>query len=882
MSAPTAPSQRTTILRSAYAAPAYLVDSTDLRVEIGAEHVAVHAELAMRRNPAGGGGPLTLDGAGLDTRAVALDGRVLGNGEYRIEAERLTIDRVPEGPFRLATTVAIDPRRNTALSGLYRSGDMLCTQCEAEGFRRITWYPDRPDVMARFRVVIDADRNRYPVLLSNGNLVATEDLGGGRHRAVWEDPFPKPSYLFALVAGDLADVEGAFATRSGRQVALRFWVEHGNADQVGHALESLRKAMAWDEAVFGLEYDLDVYNIVAVSHFNMGAMENKSLNIFNSKYVLAKPETATDGDFLGIESVIAHEYFHNWTGNRVTCRDWFQLTLKEGLTVFRDQEFSSDMNSRAVTRIEEVRALRAGQFPEDNGPMAHPIRPESYEEINNFYTATVYQKGAEVIRMIHTLIGAEAFRKGMDLYFARHDGQAVTCEDFVAAMEDASGADLRQFRHWYSQAGTPTVSAAWSFDAAARRLRLTLGQATCPTPGQDTKPAFHVPIRMGLVGAAGNDLPLRLEGENAASGTTRVLDLTEPSHTFVFEDVGEPAVPSLLRGFSAPVTLEADWDSGTLAFLMAKDSDPFNRWEAGQTLAARTLLALIAARADGRAMALDEAFATAWGRVLADRDRDPAFTAEALALPSPTLLGERMAVIDVAGIHAARKFAHRALTARFREDLLALRNLAAEPGTVLTPGAIGRRRLRNAALGLLAQSGDSDARPLAEGQFAAAACMTDQLAALSALIDCGPDAAAPALGAFLDRWRHEGLVVNKWFALQAMADWPDVLERVQGLLSHPAYDPREPNKVYALLGGFAANFAHFHSADGAGYAFLADQVVALDSANPQIAARMVRPLIRWKRYDSSRQAAMVRELGRIAAVPNLSRDVGEIVGKALA
>jgi len=868
------------ILRADYAPPAFLVDTVDLAVDIGADTALVRADLLLRPNPAAGERRLALDGHGLDTRSVAIDGRVLAAGEYRIESGRLIIDSVPDRPFRLGTTVAVDPWGNTALCGLYRSGPMLVTQCEAEGFRRITWYPDRPDVMARFTVAIEADRGRYPVLLSNGNLVESAELPGGRHRAVWRDPFPKPSYLFALVAGDLARVSGDFATRSGRQVRLDFWVEHGNEGQVGHALESLQKAMAWDESTFGLEYDLDVYNVVAVSHFNMGAMENKSLNVFNSKYVLAGTDTATDGDFLAIEGVIGHEYFHNWTGNRVTCRDWFQLTLKEGLTVFRDQQFSADLNSRALKRIEDVRGLRAGQFPEDSGPMAHPIRPDSYVEINNFYTATVYQKGAEVIRMIHTLIGAESFRQGMDLYFARHDGQAVTCDDFVAAMEDASGVDLAQFRRWYSVAGTPRVKASWVFDAAARRLALTLSQSVPPTPGQDDKPPLVIPVRLGLV-TAGGDLPLRLEGENAPSGTTRVVQLDETERTFVFEDVEAPAVPSLLRGFSAPVTLEAPWADADLAFLMAGDSDPFNRWEAGQTLASRTLMELVAAFAAGRPAALDDGFAAAWGRVLADAGADPAFAAEALALPSATVLGERMAVIDVDGIHAARKFAHRALAERFRADLLAVRAGPPAPGDDRSPAAIGRRRLRNLALGLLAEAGDGEARPQAEAQYRAAGCMSDRLAALSALIDLGAPAADPALDAFYRQWKDDGLVVNKWLALQASADWPEALERVRSLLAHPAFDAGEPNKIYALIGGFAANFKRFHAADGSGYAFLADRVAALDAANPQVAARMARPLVRWRRYDSGRQALMRAQLERLAALASLSRDVGEVVGKAL-
>jgi aminopeptidase N len=859
-----------TIYRADYTPPAFLVESVDLSVDIQAEFTLVHATLALSRNPAGQGGPLVLDGGDLDTRSIAIDGHVLALDTVTFGDETLTIATLPDGPFTLSTTVAIAPDANTELSGLYRSGDMLCTQCEAQGFRRITWFPDRPDVMARYRVTIESERARYPVLLSNGNCVASVDLGNGRHRAVWEDPFPKPSYLFAVVAGTLAGVRGQFTTRSGRDVALHFWVEPGNESKVPHALESLRKAMKWDEDVFGLEYDLDVYNIVAVSHFNMGAMENKSLNVFNSKYVLADSDTATDGDFLAVESVIAHEYFHNWTGNRVTCRDWFQLTLKEGLTVFRDQEFSADLNSRGQQRIEDVRALRGSQFPEDNGPMAHPIRPDSYVEINNFYTATVYEKGSEVIRMIHTLLGADNFRRGMDLYFERHDGHAVTCEDFVAAMEDASGISLVPFRRWYSQPGTPRLAAAWNFDAEARRLSLTLRQHI---PGHDGAPPLHIPVRLGLVGKTG-DLPLRLEGENTATGTTRVVSLTEAEQTFVFEDVAEPAIPSLLRGFSAPVILEAPYGQADLAFLMANESDSFNRWEAGQSLASRTVLDLV-----GGGKTLDEGFAAAWGRVLADAETDPAFAAEAMTLPSTTELGEKMAVFDVDGLHAARKFVWRELTNRFQVPLLTMRDKLAETGYSLTPAAIGRRRVRNLALAVLAEAGQG--RALAEAQFAEATCMTDKLSALSALIALGADAAEPALDAFLTRWRGTGLVVNKWLALQAMADWDDVLDRVRALLTHPAFDASEPNKIYALIGGFAGNLKQFHRPDGAGYAFLADQVIALNASNPQVAARMVRPLIRWKRFDANRQSLMKEQLTRIAGQSGLSRDVGEIVSKAL-
>ncbi|MBC7950595.1 MAG: aminopeptidase N [Rhodospirillaceae bacterium] len=862
-----------TIRRADYAPPVFWVDAVELAFDIGEAEVEVRADLKLRRNAPG---PLELDGQELETRRVEIDGQP---AQYRMDGERLIIDNVPDA-FTLTTVVATDPTTNTALEGLYQSGGMLCTQCEAEGFRRITWYPDRPDVMARFRVTITADRARFPVLLSNGNLVDSADLGAGRHRAVWADPFPKPCYLFALVAGDLALVEGSFTTRSGREAALKFWVEHGNEDQVGHALESLRKAMEWDEQVFGLEYDLDIYNVVAVSHFNMGAMENKSLNIFNSKYVLAKQETATDGDFLGIESVIAHEYFHNWTGNRVTCRDWFQLTLKEGLTVFRDQEFSADMNSRGLQRIEDVRALRASQFPEDNGPMAHPIRPESYVEINNFYTSTVYEKGAEIIRMIHTLIGAESFRKGMDLYFARHDGSAVTCEDFVAAMETASGVDLAQFRRWYAQAGTPKITAAWTHDPATKRLTLTLSQATKPTPGQEEKLPFHIPVALGLVGKSG-DVPLRLEGENAAHGTTRVLNLTEAQTSFVFEDVAEPAVPSLFRGFSAPVVVDAPYAEADLAFLMANDSDAFNRWDAGQELAIRVILELIRKFRAGEELTLDEGFAAAWGKVLADHATDPAFAAEALGWAGFSVLGERMEVIDVDGIYAATLFLAEAMGRRFYEPLKRVRNALTEPGYSLTPQAIGKRRLRNVALSFLAFTKTDEMLALTQEQFRTATCMTDQMAALGALTLFGADATQPALDAFFQQWQSEKLVVNKWLALQAMANWPDVLERVKALLVHPAFDASEPNKIYALIGGFAGNPKWVHALDGAGYEFVADRVIELDSTNPQVASRMVRSLMRWKRYDAARQALMKAQLERIAAKPGLSRDVGEIVAKAL-
>lgn len=873
-----------TIRREEYAPPAYWIDRTELHVDIGTASVTVHATLSIRPNATTSADtPLVLDGESLTTSQVRLDGVDLPPADYRIDGNRLTLKSPPQRPFCLETTVEIDPWSNTSLSGLYKSGDLLCTQCEAEGFRRITWYLDRPDVMSAFLVTIEADETTKPVLLSNGNLVLAEKLGGGRHRTVWEDPFPKPSYLFALVAGDLALVQGTFKTHSGRDVSLRFWVEHGNEDQVPHALVSLQKSMAWDEQIFGLEYDLDVFNVVAVSHFNMGAMENKSLNIFNSKYVLAKRETATDTDFMDIESVIAHEYFHNWTGNRVTCRDWFQLTLKEGLTVFRDQEFSGDMNSRAIQRIEDARGLRAGQFPEDNSPMAHPIRPDTYVEINNFYTATVYSKGAEVIRMIHTLIGPSAFRKGMDLYFARHDGQAVTCEDFVAAMEDASGRSLTQFRLWYSQAGTPRISAAWTHDAPNGTLTLTLKQTIPPTPGQATKSPMHIPVGVGLIGPDGGDIVLRLKDEAKPQDecTSRILDFTQSEQSFVFVDVPQTAIPSLFRNFSAPVLLDASYEDAELATLMSADSDSFNRWEAGQILATKSMLAQVDDQANKRPLTLNPHYAEAWAKVLTNAAKDPAFAAEALVTPGITTLGEHLTVFDVDGLYQARKFTYTQLVTANADQILALRDSLIDKEWSLDQAAIARRGLRNTLLALLAIAKHPETKDIAQAQFDASTCMTDQLTALSALIELGENAAGPALQAFYKQWSKEGLVVNKWLGLQAVADWDTVQIKVNALTEHPAFDWSEPNKIYALIGGFAGNIKHFHSADGAGYRFLGEQVIRLNATNPQVAARLVRPLIRWRRYDVTRQGLMRTQLEAIRATPALSRDVGEIVNKAL-
>ncbi|HET6522350.1 MAG TPA: aminopeptidase N, partial [Geminicoccaceae bacterium] len=708
---------------------------------------------------------------------------------------------------------------------------------------------------------------------------------GRRRYAVWEDPFPKPCYLFALVAGDLAHLADSFVTQSGREVRLRVYALARDVAKCAHAMASLKKSMRWDEEVFGLEYDLDLFMVVAIGDFNMGAMENKGLNIFNTKYVLADPETATDADYLGIEAVIAHEYFHNWTGNRVTCRDWFQLSLKEGLTVFRDQEFSSDMHSRPVKRISDVRRLRAGQFAEDAGPLAHPVRPDSYVEINNFYTMTVYDKGAEVVRMIHTLLGPEPFRRGLALYLARHDGQAATCDDFVQAMEDASGRDLTQFRRWYAQAGTPRLTVAREHDPESQTLRLRVRQHTPPTPGQPEKLPLHVPLALGLLDReSGAELPLRLEGENAPRGTSRVLELREAEETFTFAGVPRPPVPSLLRGFSAPVVLDAGYTDDELRFLAAHDPDPFNRWEALQALAIKLILKLVEDRRAGRPLALDAGFADAFAATLDHRrDRDPAFVAQALALPSEPYLGQQMEVIDVDGIHAAREFVRAALAEALRARLLDTYAAftTGEPYAI-DARSVGRRALRNLCLAYLMAAPDAEAGRLCLEQFERADNMTDRIAALSLLAEGDHPARRDALAAFYDRWRGEPLVVDKWFGIQAMAQRPDAVETVRRLLDHPAFTLRNPNRVRSLLGAFAAgNPTGFHRADGAGYALFADQVLRLNALNPQVAARMLGALERWRRYDDGRRALMRAQLGRVLAAPGLSRDVYEIASKTL-
>ncbi|KAB7622650.1 aminopeptidase N [Alkalilimnicola sp. S0819] len=866
------------ILLSDYTPPAYTVEQAELRFELAGELTTVDSRLSMRRLGEHSQ-PLCLDGQELELLELRLDGRPLSADEYRLDENSLTIPEVP-AQFVLEVRNRIRPDRNTALEGLYQSGEMLCSQCEAQGFRRITWYPDRPDVMARFRVTLVGERERYPVLLCNGNPVERGELEGGRHWVTWEDPYPKPSYLFALVAGDLQCHRDRYRTGSGREVALELYYEAENAGKTAHALESLKKAMAWDEETYGLEYDLDIYMIVAVGDFNMGAMENKGLNIFNTACVLASAQTATDGDFETVEAVIGHEYFHNWTGNRVTCRDWFQLSLKEGLTVFREQQFSEAMGSPAVQRINQVRLLRAVQFPEDAGPTAHPVRPESYLEINNFYTSTIYNKGGEVIRMYHTLLGAEGFRRGMDLYVQRHDGQAVTCDDFRAAMADANDRDLAQFGRWYSQAGTPRLRVSDHYDPDKQRYTLKVMQSCPATPGQTEKQPFHIPLKLGLLAADGRDLPLRLAGESEARAGSRVLELREREETFVFEDLPERPVPSLLRGFSAPVQLDYPYSLEQLAFLFARDSDPFNRWEAGQRLACRVLLEW--ARR-GPASQLPEELLEGFRRTLADTRLDRALIAEALSLPGEAYLAEQMQPADPGAIHDAREALRRQLGRALRPEWLRLHAALADdtPYRYRAEDA-GRRRLRNLALDYLLSEPDADTLALAHRQLEQADNMTAGIAALSLLADQRDEASEQALERFHKRWRHDALVLDKWFRVQATSRREDILKRVAGLARHADFHITNPNRVRALLGAFAqGNPSAFHHPSGGGYRFLADHVLKLNDINPQIAARLVTPLSRWQRFDETRQGLMRAELERIMSHPTLSNDVYELVSKSL-
>ena len=858
-----------TVYLKDYAAPAYLIDTVDLDFNIEIGGTTVSATLAMRRNPAVPAQPLVLDGDELKTLSVTVNRKKVPFSET---AGTLTIADLPDA-FTLETVVRIDPDKNTRLSGMYRSADGYFTQCEAQGFRRIIWFLDRPDVMSTYTATLHADKATYPVLLANGNPVAAGDEAGGRHWAKWADPFKKPAYLFALVAGKLDVLKDSFQTASGRSVQLAIYVEPGKLDQCPHAMAALQKSMKWDEERFGLECDLDHYMIVAVGDFNMGAMENKGLNIFNTKYVLARSDVATDVDFENIDRVVAHEYFHNWTGNRVTCRDWFQLSLKEGLTVFRDQEFGADLHNRQTARIREVRGLRAAQFPEDAGPMAHPIRPSSFVEINNFYTSTVYEKGAEVIRMIQTLIGRDGFRAGMDEYFRRHDGQAVTCEDFVAAMAAASGFDFTQFMRWYNQPGTPHVTVDGFFDGETKTYTLTCTQ-TNPRASDDA-PTL-IPIRVALFADNGDLLP----------GTERTLQLTATTQSFVFNDIAAEPVPSLLRDFSAPVVLDFDYTPEQLTLLLAHESDPFNAWEAGQRLASTLILDATAAIAAGQAPVWPASFVDAARRLLQTQaERGAAFVAEALTLPGESTLAEAMAIVDPDALHAARNALRKHLAEQLEGEFAGL-YAALAPNAPYAPSSeqAGRRALRNLCLGYLSELDTAGTRHLAMQHFRQADNMTDQFAALSVLaniIDNCPER-LEALDEFYGRWQHEALVVDKWLQVQSTSRRPDTLRTVTTLTAHPAFDIGNPNKIYALIRAFGANLARFNAADGSGYAFIADQVIALHDRNPQVASRLARCFDRWKKFDAGRQAHARQALERIRDHAGLSRDVLEVVTRSLA
>jgi len=874
-----------TVYLEDYAPPPFLIPLVELDIElISAEQARVTARLAIRRNPAAPQAALdlALDLDELRVESVAVDDRMLPDGQYRLDARNLIVQSVPD-EFTLTTVSTINPASNTRLMGIYTSSAGFFSLCEAEGFRRITPFADRPDVMSKYTVTLHADQDICPVLLANGNLTDQGEEAGGRHWARWEDPFPKPCYLFAVVAAKLDCRQDSFSTRSGRSVQLQFFVEPGKLDQAEWALDSLKRAMKWDEETYGLEVDLDQYNLVAVGDFNAGAMENKGLNIFNTKLVLARQDISTDGDFNFIDRTVAHEYFHNWTGNRVTCRDWFQLSLKEGLTVFREQQYAGDQYSRPVARIQAVRSLRTGQFPEDAGPMAHAVRPTSYEQISNFYTSTIYNKGAELVGMMRTLVGDKAYRAGIDLYFQRHDGKAVTTDELVAALQDASGVDLGQFRRWYDQSGTPRLDVTDHYDSAARTYELVVSQSCPPTPGQPRKLPFHMPLVIGLLDGNGRDMPLRLEGEPSAQGTNRLLQLRKDIETFRFVDVPSPPVPSLGRGFSAPVIINYDYDEEALQLLLGSDSDPFNRWAAGQQLSMNLLLRGVAEHRAGRPVHFPEYLAEAFGRVLADADRDPAFAAEALALPAELMIAERLEEIDSDAVHKVRLAMRRFLAQRLQTGFQEGYERFGTPGPYRPDAASsGRRALRNLCLAFLMDLDDAQSRQLCLAQLESADNMTDALAALTAIANCDCEERRPALDAFHARWKDEPLVIDKWLGVEAMSRLPGTVARVRELTRHPSFTLRNPNKVFALLGGFGSNQLNFHSADGSGYQLMMEQCVALDAINQQVASRLLRNFERFRRFEPVRSSLMRSVLQQVAALPGLSREAAEVVGKALA
>ncbi|MBU3070542.1 aminopeptidase N [Aestuariicella sp. G3-2] len=875
-----------------YRKPDFLIETTELHFNLDPSATVVKSRLKIRRNPEAHTPslPLTLHGQDLELISLHIDGKTLQPSEYEIGPETLTINTVPN-EFVFEAEVKINPEGNTSLEGLYKSRTMYCTQCEAEGFRKITYYLDRPDVMSEFTTTIEASESEFPVLLSNGNLIDSGKRENGQHFATWHDPFKKPAYLFALVGGTLDFIEDTFTTKSGRNITLRIFVETKDLDKCDHAMLSLKKAMRWDEEVYGLEYDLDIFMIVAVDDFNMGAMENKGLNIFNTSCVLAKPETTTDAGFQRVEGVVAHEYFHNWSGNRVTCRDWFQLSLKEGFTVFRDSEFSADMNSRTVKRVEDVSLLRTLQFAEDGGPMAHPVRPPSFIEISNFYTLTVYEKGCEVVRMIHTLLGAENFRKGSDLYFSRHDGEAATIENFVKAMEDASGRDLTQFTRWYSQAGTPRINATDAYDEESGTYSLTLTQScpTTPEAKQEEKQPFHIPVAMGLLGDAGN-LPLKLQGQpidaDTEDNTNLVLELTDFEQTFVFEGLNEKPTPVLLRDFSAPVKLNYNYSREQLTAIMSRDSDGFSRWDACQKLAVAVIEDVMNAYRGDQKYDIDHAFIETCRAILIDQSLDKAMVALMLQLPTEAYLSEIATEIDVEAIHFARQYVRKALAESLSEELESVYRANSNPEPFSASAtAMAKRSLKNTVLSYLIVTETDESLHLAQAQLDAATNMTDELAALSAIINsehAGESLRDQVLQDFYLRWSDEALVVNQWLTAQAQVSRVGGLERVQQLMQHEAFDIKNPNKIRAVIGAFCGgNPVNFHREDGAGYEFLADQILTLNKLNPQIASRLLTPLTKWRKYDSGRQALMRAALERIMSEPELSKDVYEVVSKSL-
>lgn len=864
-----------------YQPPSYLCPEIVLDIDLQQDHALVKSTLSLLRNPQSTQLALELDCDELELLDITIDGRKLTDSEYSLKDKQLVV-LDPPAQFDLVTLAKISPDTNTQLMGLYRSQDGYFTQCEAEGFRRITFSLDRPDVMSKYTTIIHGDKQTLPLLLSNGNLEASGEEDDGRHWARWRDPFPKPSYLFAMVAAKLDGIQTNFTTKSGREVILYVYVEPGKADQAEFALESLQAAMRWDEEVFGLELDLDQYIIVAVSDFNMGAMENKGLNIFNTKYVLASPETASDTDYMMLDRVVAHEYFHNWTGNRVTCRDWFQLSLKEGLTVFRDQEYGADRYSRPVQRIQEVRVLRSSQFPEDAGPMAHPIRPESYMEISNFYTATVYNKGAEIVRMIHTLLGAENFRLGMDLYFERHDGQAVRTEEFVAAMEDASNYDLTQFKNWYGQAGTPVLEASGRYNKKEKKYTLTFTQSTPATPENTTKAPFHIPIEIGLVDVDGSEVAL--EETNAQMDQGRnIYSFKQSSSQISFKNVERPPVPSLLRGFSAPVKLNFDYSDEDLSLLMAYDSDPFNQWEAGQRLSLKVILEAIEAQRAGKDYDYSETFVDAFGVILNNADKDPAFTAESLKLPGASYIAENLDIVDAEAIYTVTHALHGHLAKHHADSLRAIlgRFSTKEPYSP-DPIAGGKRALANTVLSYLMTEPDDEIAKLCFERLTSADNMTDASAAFAALAHSEHSLREDALGYFYEKWQAEALVLDKWFAVQASAPSDNTLNRVQALLSHADFSITNPNRARSVIGVFChGNHRNFHAADGSGYDFAATQIIQLDPLNAQLAARVARCFDRWKKFDQNHQNQARTALEKIRSVEGLSKDTHEVVSRAL-